>query len=220
LSQNHKFLPGRSYNFARHFEKRPTTEREMKSETQRYRVNGIDMNVVIAGEGPDVLLVHGYPDTHDVWRKQIPALVEAGYRVIAPDMRGCGETEMPSKVSDYRIGNLVADLVALLDVLRIQKARVIAHDWGAAIAWRLAITHPERVDCYIPLSVGHPNAYAQGGMAQKLKGYYILLMQLRGLTEFLCTRANWFIFRAMTRYPRSSRVRRPACRGPGVWRRE
>ena len=62
-------------------------------QTRLYRVNGIDMKVVIAGEGPEVLLVHGFPDSHTVWRKQIPALVAAGYRVIAPDTRGCGETQ-------------------------------------------------------------------------------------------------------------------------------
>lgn len=173
----------------------------MKFEARKYRVNGIDMNVVIAGDGPDVLLVHGYPDTHDVWCKQIPVLVNAGYRVIAPDTRGCGETEISPKVSDYHVDNLVADLLALLDVLKIQKVRLIAHDWGAAISWRFAIAHSERVEQYIALSVGHPNAYARGGIAQKLKGYYVLLLQLRGIAEYLCTCFNWFFFRTMTRYP-------------------
>ena len=172
----------------------------MNFEQQRYRVNGIDMNVVIAGKGPDVLLVHGFPDTHDVWRKQIPALVEAGYRVIAPDTRGCGESEMSASVADYRVENLVEDLRCLLDVLAVKQVRLVAHDWGAVISWRFVLAHPQRVDRFVVLSVGHPTAYSNGGLMQKLKGYYILLMQLRGVMEWLSTLANWFLFRNMTRF--------------------
>lgn len=130
---------------------------------KRFRVNGIDMNVVIAGDGPPVLLVHGYPDDHTVWRHQLPALINAGYRVIAPDMRGCGETEISPNVADYRIPNLVADLLGLLDALGIDKVRLVAHDWGAVISWHFAIAHPERVDRYVALSVGHPATYGRGG---------------------------------------------------------
>ncbi len=173
----------------------------MDNEARKMRVNGIDMNVVIAGEGPDVLLVHGYPDTHHVWRKQIPALVEAGYRVIAPDTRGCGETEISPARSDYRVRNLMADLVGLLDALGIARARVVAHDWGAGICWQLAIHHPERVDRYVALSTGHPNAYRRGGFEQKLKGYYTLLFQIPGFAELLLRGGNWWGFRTMTGYP-------------------
>jgi pimeloyl-ACP methyl ester carboxylesterase len=173
----------------------------MTYEIRTLRINGFHMSVLVAGSGPDVLLVHGFPDDHKVWRNQIPALVEAGYRVIAPDTRGCGESEMSRAVSDYRIENLVTDLVTLLDALGIRKVRLIAHDWGAVIAWRLAIAHPERVDRYVALSVGHPTAYARGGIGQKLKGYYILLLLTRGIAERLCTCCNWVLFRAMTRYP-------------------
>ena len=75
----------------------------MNYSAQIYEVNGISMYVVIAGQGPDVLLLHGFPDCHTVWRKQIPALVAAGYRVIAPDTRGCGQTSMPNDCSAYRM---------------------------------------------------------------------------------------------------------------------
>ena len=173
----------------------------MEFEAKKYRVNGIEMNVVIAGKGPDVLLVHGFPDTHKVWRHVIPALVSAGYRVIAPDTRGCGESEISPKVSAYDIDNLVADIVGLLDVLGIQKVRLVAHDWGAVQAWRVVIKHPERIDRYVALSVGHPSAYSRGGVIQKLKGYYILVLQLRGIAEFLAARFNWLLFRVMTQYP-------------------
>lgn len=166
-----------------------------------YRVNGIDMNVLIAGDGPPVLLVHGYPDTHKVWRNQIPKLVEAGYRVIAPDTRGCGRSEMLPNVGDYQLANLVGDLVGLLDILGIDKVRLVGHDWGAIISWQFALHHPERVDRYIALSVGHPTAYNRGGWKQKLKGYYILFLQLRGISEWLAQLGDWWLFRQMTRYP-------------------
>ena len=123
------------------------------------RVNGLELNVVVQGEGPDVLLVHGFPDDHSVWRNQIPVLVEAGYRVIALDTRGCGESEVKPREDDYTIDKLVADLVALLDTLEIAKVRLVGHDWGALQGWCFAMEHPKRVDRYIAMSVGHPGAY-------------------------------------------------------------
>ena len=168
------------------------------------QVNGIELNVLFAGQenaGPTVLLVHGFPDDHTVWRKQIPLLVQAGYRIIAPDTRGCGDSDMLPRVRDYQVDNLVADLVGLLDALNIDRVRLVAHDWGAVIGWRLVLAHPQRIERYVALSVGHPNAYGQGGISQKLRGYYIVLLQLRGIIEFLVTCFNWFGFRALTRYP-------------------
>jgi pimeloyl-ACP methyl ester carboxylesterase len=173
----------------------------MNYDEKKLRVNGIEMNVVIAGQGPDVLLVHGYPDTHHVWRKQIPVLVEAGYRVIAPDTRGCGETEISSKVSDYHIDNLVSDLIALLDALKIDKVRLVAHDWGAVISWQLTAQYPERVDRYVALSIGHPMAYRRGGLGQKIKSYYVMLFQLPRFPEWLLRSFNWFVFRVLVGYP-------------------
>ena len=173
----------------------------MNPETRTIQVNGTTLNVVIQGQGPDVLLVHGFPDCHQVWRHQIPALVAAGYRVIAPDTRGCGESAMSPSVADYHVDNLVADMVGLLDALGISTVRLVAHDWGAALCWKLVMAHPERVDRYVALSVGHLAAYVRGGLLQKLKGYYVLLMQLPGISEFLLTRWNWLGFRLVMRYP-------------------
>lgn len=164
-------------------------------------VNGVRLNVIVEGEGPDVLLVHGFPDDHTVWRHQISALVAAGYRVIAPDTRGCGDSEMPPRSADYKIEKLVADLVGLLDALGIDKVRLVGHDWGAVQAWHFALWHPARVERYIALSVGHPGAYASGGIAQKLRGYYIWLIQLRGLIEWLVRAGNWWLLGVLTRYP-------------------
>ena len=166
-----------------------------------YRINGINMHVVIAGAGKDVLLLHGFPDTHAIWREQIPALVAAGYRVIAPDLRGFGATDISPEVSDYRLANLTSDVIALLDQMNIDQVRLIAHDWGAVIGWDLAIKHPKRINRYIALSVGHPTCYATGGVMQKLKGYYIALFQLRGFAEWLCRRNDWQLLAAFTRCP-------------------
>jgi pimeloyl-ACP methyl ester carboxylesterase len=182
--------------------------------SQRLQVNGITLNVVVEGSGPDVMLVHGFPDDHTVWRKQIPALVAAGYRVIAPDTRGCGESDMLPATRDYAIANLVADLVGVLDALGIAKVRLVGHDWGAVLCWFLSIRHPERVERYAALSVGHPTAYTRAPLEQKLKGYYILLLQLRGLAEAALRARDWALFRRLMDYPEAARhcivpLRRP-----------
>jgi len=185
----------------------PTTlhmETAMTLSARKLLVNGVNLNVVIAGEnnpGLPVLLVHGFPDTHQVWRKQIPALVEAGYRVIAPDTRGCGDSDMPQRVSAYRAETVVADLVAVLDALGIERVKLIGHDWGAALCWIMAARYPERVERYIALSVGHLDSYARGGLAQKLKGWYVLVFQLRGFAEWLVKAGNWWLFRMFTNFP-------------------
>jgi pimeloyl-ACP methyl ester carboxylesterase len=173
----------------------------MTINNRRIRVNDVELNFVTQGEGPVVLLVHGFPDDHTVWRNQVPALVDAGYRVIALDTRGCGESEIKPRESDYAIDKLVADLVALLDALGIAKVRLIGHDWGALQGWCFAMQHPKRVDRYIAMSVGHPAAYASGGIAQKLKGYYLFCIQVRGLIEFFITRFDWWLFGLFLHYP-------------------
>lgn len=187
----------------------------MNYPTQKMLINGLQMNVLIAGEGPPVLLVHGFPDTHEVWRKQIPMLVEAGYRVIAPDTRGCGDSQVPSQVADFHRDLLVEHLCALLDALGIDQVRLVGHDWGAVQGWMLALTHPERVERYIALSVGHPTAYGSGGLAQKLKGWYVLMFQLRGFAEWLLKAGNWWFFRWFTAYPEEFAQWRQELERPG-----
>lgn len=163
-------------------------------------MNGVELNVHIEGKGPPVLLVHGFPDCHDVWRRQIPELVAGGFQVIAPDTRGCGDSEAPRGCGNYRAEVVVADLVALLDVLGIDRVRLVAHDMGAVICWRFCMLHPERVVRYVAMSVGHPSAYARAPLEQKLKGWYVLFMLLRGLAEWVLRLADWRPFRALVRY--------------------
>lgn len=164
------------------------------------RVGAVDLQVVVAGEGPDVLLLHGFPDDHQVWRKQIPALVRAGYRVIAPDLRGCGASTMPGAVSDYAVANFVSDITGILDALGARKVRLVAHDWGAVIGWKFCTEHPERVDRYVAMSVGHPQAYARAPLEQKLKGWYVLFFQIPGLSEWALRWRGWRLLRRLTRF--------------------
>lgn len=168
--------------------------------SQRLRISGLDYHVVVAGRGPAVLLVHGFPDDHEVWRHQIPALAAAGYRVIAPDMRGCGLTEAPREVSAYRIDKLVGDLVAILDALGVDRVRLVGHDWGAVLSWMLCCRHPERVSQYVALSVGHPSAYTRAPLVQKAMGWYIAFFQLRGVAEWILRARDWAFVSWFTRH--------------------
>ena len=164
----------------------------------RLRIDGLSFNVLDEGAGEPVLLVHGFPDDHTVWRNQVSALVAAGYRVIAPDNRGCGETDMAARTRDYLLPRLVADLVGVLDALGIARVKLVGHDWGGVIAWVFAARHPERVERYAALSVGHAAAYAAGPLEQKLKGWYVLMFQLRGFAEWLIKARDWSFFRRFT----------------------
>src|ERR1700709_2833380 len=107
--------------------------------------NGVELNVRDEGEGPLVILCHGFPELAYSWRHQIPALVEAGYRVAAPDMRGFGRRSAPAAIAAYDIVSLCGDLCGLLDALGEQSAVFVGHDWGAHAVWQLAVLQPERV---------------------------------------------------------------------------
>ena len=123
--------------------------------------NGIRMRVAVAGEsGPLVILVHGWPESWYSWRHQIRALADAGYRVVAPDNRGYGATETPPNVEDYRIEQLAADMVGIIDAYSEEQAIIIGHDWGALIAWNSVLLHPERFSAIAALSVPFGTARA------------------------------------------------------------
>jgi len=146
-----------------------------------------------AGEGRPVLLLHGFPDSHALWRDQIPALVDSGHRVIAPDLPGYGESETPAQLDAYRLRNVVMGLVELLDKLEVESTAVVGHDWGAATAWCLAAFVPDRVDHLAALSVGHPAVPRT--LKQMRDFWYMLLFQYPEAEELL-TRDDWKLFRA------------------------
>lgn len=156
----------------------------MHPEVRRFRVGEVELSATIAGTGPPLLLLHGFPDSAEVWRYQIPALAEAGFMVIAPDLRGFGGSDAPQDSSAYRIDCILDDVLGLLRVLGIdQPVRMAGHDWGAAVGWLLCMRHADRVARFAALSVGHPAAYRSAGLRQKLKGWYILAFQMPGVAE-------------------------------------
>ncbi|GAC1538209.1 MAG: alpha/beta hydrolase [Acidimicrobiales bacterium] len=115
--------------------------------------NGVSLNVVVEGDGPAVVLAHGFPELSYSWRHQIPALARAGYTVIAPDQRGYGESSRPEAIEDYDIHHLTDDLLGVLDALGHQKAVFVGHDWGSIVVWQQSLLHPERVAGVVGMSV-------------------------------------------------------------------
>jgi pimeloyl-ACP methyl ester carboxylesterase len=120
---------------------------------RRLAVNGIELNVWDEGEGDTIVLCHGFPELAFSWRHQVPVLAAAGYRVLAPDMRGFGDSSVPTETSAYDVLTLCEDMCGLLDAVGEQSAIFIGHDWGAAVVWQLAVAHPERVRAVAGLSV-------------------------------------------------------------------
>ena len=115
--------------------------------------NGIRMHVAEQGTGPLVLLCHGFPESWYSWRHQLPALAEAGFHAVAPDMRGYGQTDRPEAIDQYTLLHLVGDIVGLLDALGAEQAVIAGHDWGAPVAWHAALLRPDRFRGVIGLSV-------------------------------------------------------------------
>ena len=113
----------------------------------------IDLAVHKMGDGPPIILVHGFPELAYSWRHQIPVLAGAGYQVIAPDMRGYGGSDKPPKVSDYTIQKLTGDLTGLMDAMALEKSLVIGHDWGALVTWQMALLRPERMAGLVALNI-------------------------------------------------------------------
>jgi pimeloyl-ACP methyl ester carboxylesterase len=166
---------------------------------RRIEANGITFGLVDEGEGPPVLMLHGFPDSADLWRHQVPLLVEAGYRVIAPDLRGFGETDRPEGVNEYVIPVVLEDVRALLAALGVsdQRVRLVTHDWGAVVGWLFAAAHPELVDRLVSLSVGYPS---QRPTFEELEKYwYIFLWQLEGTAERVLQRGDWKLMREWLR---------------------
>lgn len=117
--------------------------------------NGLEMAVYEQGEGSPVVFLHGFPELAFSWRHQLPALAEAGFHAIAPDMRGYGQTTAPPDVADYRMAELIADVHGLLDALELDSAVFVGHDWGALVLWQMAMLAPDRIDKLVILNIPH-----------------------------------------------------------------
>ncbi len=154
------------------------------------RLNNLDYAVTEEGSGEPLLMLHGFPDSARVWRHQIPELVTAGYRVIAPDLRGFGASAKPAEEAAYTLGSVLGDVTALLDHFKLDRVKLISHDWGAALGWALAAFMPERVERHIACSVGHLSALWHAGIAQRRLAWYMLLFMNRGGAEDLLQRGG------------------------------
>jgi pimeloyl-ACP methyl ester carboxylesterase len=161
---------------------------------RRIKGDGVELSVLDEGQGPAVVLLHGFPDSAHLWRHQIATLRDAGFRVVAPDLRGFGDSDKPAKIDAYRVGRSISDLTAILDELGIEKAHVVGHDWGAGVAWAFALLAPQRTDKLAVLSVGHPARFAQRTVEQREKSWYMLLFQFPEAEEIL-RKDDWALLR-------------------------
>jgi pimeloyl-ACP methyl ester carboxylesterase len=168
--------------------------------------SGVGINYEVTGEGRPVVLLHGFPDSGRLWRHQVGALADAGFKVIVPDMRGYGASDKPAEIEAYNILFLVADIGAVLDDAAVETAHVVGHDWGAAVAWALAALAPERVDHLAALSVGHPSTFRAGGFDQYEKSWYMLLFQFEQIAEQWLSNKDWSNFRAWGGHPDADAV--------------
>ncbi len=167
-------------------------------------VGGVRLHVVEAGppDGPLVVLLHGFPEFWYSWRHQIQPLADAGFRVLAPDLRGYGDSDKPSGVRSYAIERLVDDVAGLVAASGRTSAHLVGHDWGAAIAWMVANDRPEVVDRLAILNVPHPQRLVEGlrhSAEQRKKSWYIGFFQLPWLPERLIRRGDFAMLRSMLR---------------------
>ena len=170
--------------------------------THRYADLGdVRVHYVEAGEGPLVLLLHGFPQFWYEWRHQIPSLVEAGFRVVAPDMRGYNLSDKPSGVRAYRLELLARDVERLILACGERTAVVVGHDWGAIVAWIAAMRHPGRVGRLAILNVPHPARFPDVLLSpgQLLRSSYVLFFQLPGLPEEVIRAGDFALLRSALR---------------------
>ena len=169
----------------------------MSLKGQSIKINNLTFNVVIEGKGSPVILLHGFPDSAYLWREQIKALSREGYQVIVPDLRGMGDSEAPTERKKYGVDIICSDVVALMDYLGIKKASVIGHDWGAVTGWVFTGSYPERVKCYVALSVSHPRSY-RSDLEQLLRGWYTVLFQIPYVAEKCLQLFDWLLLHKLT----------------------
>jgi pimeloyl-ACP methyl ester carboxylesterase len=155
---------------------------------EQLRVGDLVFDARVDGprDGPVVLLLHGFPQTSWSWRYVAPRLAEAGFRVVTPDQRGYSPGARPDGVDAYGMPHLVGDALGMLDALGAERAQVVGHDWGAAVAWQLATRHPDRVRTLTAVSVPHPLAFMAAlrtDADQRQRSQYMKLFQVEGKAE-------------------------------------
>ncbi len=168
----------------------------MELQHSTIETNGIFLHVVTAGNphGQPVILLHGFPEFWFSWRHQLPALEASGFQVIVPDQRGYNLSAKPEGIEHYRIETLAADILGLADHFACEQVSLVGHDWGAAVAWYLAIKQPARVRRLVIMNVPHPYImmeFLSHSLRQVLKSWYIGLFQIPILPERLLSMGNY-----------------------------
>ena len=176
------------------------TADDLPGESVAVDTNGISLHTRQAGpeDGPLVVLLHGFPEFWYGWHRQIKPLADAGYRVIVPDQRGYNRSDNPDGVASYHIETLAADVVGLLDAADRKTAAVAGHDWGAAVAWWLALSYPERIESLTAVNVPHPTVMEttlRNSLSQLRKSWYMFAFQLPALPEAISTANNCRVLR-------------------------
>jgi pimeloyl-ACP methyl ester carboxylesterase len=171
----------------------------------RVDVGGVVTEFEVIGAGRPVMLLHGFPDSGRLWRHQVPALAEAGFQVIVPDLRGYGRSGQPEAVEAYSLSRVARDVLAIMAGLEIPRAHVVGHDWGAALAWVLASRAAGSVDHMVALSAGSPVTFRRT-LEQREKSWYMLLFQFPGIAERWLSEDNWVNFRRWARHPDTDQV--------------
>lgn len=160
--------------------------------TEYVSANGLRFEVDMCGDPSSkklAICLHGFPEHSVSWRNQLPMLAALDYKVWAPNMRGYGNSSMPPNKKDYAIENLLADVAALIDAAECDETVLLAHDWGAVIAWYFAIREVRPLSKLLIFNVPHPAAAAESiGWAQLKKSWYILFFQIPGLPEWLISK--------------------------------
>ena len=171
----------------------------------RIDVDGVGIEYEAVGEGRPVVLLHGFPDSGRLWRHQVSALADAGFRVVVPDLRGYGRSDKPEQVDAYSMMLLAGDVMAMMSDAGVDRAHVVGHDWGAGLAWAMASLAPGSVDHLVVMSVGNPVTFLRT-LEQRQKSWYMLLFQFPGIAERWLTEDNWANFRSWAGHPDADQV--------------
>jgi pimeloyl-ACP methyl ester carboxylesterase len=159
-------------------------------------VGDVSLHYVEAGDGPLIVLLHGFPEFWFGWRLQIAPLAASGFRVVAPDLRGYNLSSRPDGVEAYTADQLADDIVGLVRERGAESALLVGHDWGGTVAWTMAMNHPEVVDRLAILNAAHPRRLQQGlhHPSQLRKSWYFFFFAIPGLPEEVVHARNWHFF--------------------------
>lgn len=175
----------------------------MQFKSNYIQLDKVKLHYIEEGSGDKViLLLHGWPEFWYSWRFQIPALVEAGFRVIAPDLRGFNLSDKPKALEAYSLENVGKDIVQFIEKLGVEKAHIVGHDWGGALAWHLGLHYPEKVEKLAVLNSPYPAIFykhLRSNPSQLFKSWYMLFFQIPVLPEFLLKLNLSFFFKKALR---------------------